>query len=325
MVAWAIAAAVLAGTAACGPGTDPEPANPLAGSTLWVDPQSAAALAEQQLRAAGDATAADGLGPISSQPVATWLVNDDPTALARRVTQAAAVSGQLPVLVLYHRPGRDCGSYSAGGAGEQSSYLAWVRTVADAIADQRALVIVEPDAIPQALSGQCAQDGDAAATYAMLAAAVDLLAAHENTLVYLDAGHPGWIADSSALAGALRASGAARADGFSLNVSNFATTTDNQAYGDALSAALGGQQYVVDVSRNGRGAPDADPAGIDAWCNPSGVALGQNPRIGPDRARAVAFLWIKEPGASDGNCRDGEPPAGQFWPAYALRLIQQRQ
>lgn len=314
----------LVGTASCGPGSDPEPANPLADSTLWVDPESAAARAQQQLRESGDAATADGLTAISSQPVATWLVDDDPVPLTRRVTQTAAVTGQLPVLVLYHRPGRDCGSYSAGGAAEQSGYLTWVGAVAEAIGDQRALVVVEPDAIPQALSGQCAPDGDPAATYAMLAAAVDRLATHENTLVYLDAGHPGWIADTAALAQALRDSGADTADGFSLNVSNFATTADNTTYGDALSAALGGRQYVVDVSRNGRGAPAADPGSIDAWCNPAGAALGENPRIGPARARAVAFLWIKEPGASDGNCRAGEPPAGQFWPAYALRLIQQR-
>ena len=68
----------------------------------------------------------------------------------------------------------------------------------------------------------------------------------------------------------------------------------------------------------------ADPASIDAWCNPPGVALGENPRIGADRALAVGFVWIKEPGASDGNCRDGEPPAAEFWPDYAVRLIQQR-
>jgi endoglucanase len=324
LVASAMTTVLLTATPACGAGADPVPANPLAGSTLWVDPESAAATAEQQLRDAGDAATADGLTPISSQPVATWLVNDDPVSLTQRVTQSAAVTGQLPVLVLYHRPGRDCGSYSAGGAAEQSSYLAWVGGVADAIGDQRALVVVEPDAIPQALSGQCAQDGGPASTYGMLAAAVDLLAAHENTLVYLDAGHPGWIADTAALAGALRDSGSERADGFSLNVSNFATTADNQTYGDAVSAALGGEQYVIDVSRNGRGAPDADPSSIDAWCNPPGVALGENPTIGADRTLAVGFLWIKEPGASDGNCRAGEPPAGQFWPAYALRLIQQR-
>ena len=226
---------VLSATLACGPGADPVPANPLAGSVLWVDPESAAALAEQQLRRDGDPTTADGLTPISSQPVATWLVNDDPVALTERVTQTAAVTRQLPVLVLYHRPGRDCGSYSGGGAAEQSSYLTWVGAVADAIGDQRALVVVEPDAIPQALSGQCAQDGNPASTYAMLASAVQLLAAHENTLVYLDAGHPGWIADAAALAGALRDSGAAQADGFSLNVSNFATTADNQTYGDSVS------------------------------------------------------------------------------------------
>jgi endoglucanase len=324
LLASALLSALLTGTLGCGPGADPEPANPLAGSVLWVDPESAAALAEQQLRSDGDPTTADGLTAISSQPVATWLVNDDPVPLTQRVTQTAAVTGQLPVLVLYHRPGRDCGSSSGGGAGEQSSYLAWVGAVADAIGDQRALVVVEPDAIPQALSGQCAQDGNPATTYAMLASAVDILARHENTLVYLDAGHPGWIADTEALAGALRDSGAEQSDGFSLNVSNFATTADNQAYGDDLSAALGGKQYVVDVSRNGRGAPQADPASIDAWCNPPGVALGENPRIGADRARSVAYLWVKEPGASDGNCRDGEPPAGQFWPEYALRLVQQR-
>jgi endoglucanase len=323
-VATASLSTLLLATAACGSGADPEPANPLAGSSLWVDPESAAALAEQQLRRDGDPTTADGLTPISSQPVATWLVNDDPVALTQRVTQTAAVTGQLPVLVLYHRPGRDCGSYSGGGAAEQSSYLTWVGAVADAIGDQRALVVVEPDAIPQALSGQCAQDGNPASTYAMLASAVQILTAHDNTLVYLDAGHPGWIADPTALAGALRDSGAGQADGFSLNVSNFATTADNQTYGDSVSAALDGKQYVIDVSRNGRGAPDADPASIDAWCNPPGVALGDNPRIGPDRALAVGTLWIKEPGASDGNCRDGEPPAGQFWPDYALRLIQQR-
>jgi endoglucanase len=142
--------------------------------------------------------------------------------------------------------------------------------------------------------------------------------------VYLDAGHPGWITDVDALATALRSSGIEQAAGFSLNVSNFVDTPENLAYGDRLSAVLGDKQYLVDVSRNGRGAPTADPGSIDAWCNPPSAALGENPRIGPARARAVGFLWIKEPGASDGSCRPGEPPAGQFWVEYALQLIHQR-
>ncbi|MGH3927116.1 MAG: hypothetical protein ACRDTT_30325 [Pseudonocardiaceae bacterium] len=35
-----------------------------------------------------------------------------------------------------------------------------------------------------------------------------------------------------------------------------------------------------------------------------------------------AFLWIKEPGDSDGSCRPGEPAAGAWWPDYALTLAR---
>jgi endoglucanase len=140
--------------------------------------------------------------------------------------------------------------------------------------------------------------------------------------VFVDAGHAGWIQDLPALAAALRASGVERAAGFSLNVANFQSTADSVAYGERLSGLLGRAQFVVDVSRNGRGAPAA--SGVDAWCNVPGAALGENPRVGADRALAVAFLWVKEPGASDGSCRPGEPPAGQFWPEYAERLVRER-
>jgi len=34
-----------------------------------------------------------------------------------------------------------------------------------------------------------------------------------------------------------------------------------------------------------------------------------------------AFLWIKIPGESDGTCQ-GCPPAGTWWPAYALGLAR---
>lgn len=309
----------------CSSGAEsPPPPNPLAGRSLWIDPESAAAQAVVLLGEQGRSAEADELAPISSQPVATWLVDDAAPATARRVIEAAGVATQVPVLVLYHRPGRDCGSYSAGGAAEQTSYLDWVDRIAVAIGDQQVIVVLEPDAIPQALTGQCAQEGRPEATYAMLAGAVQRLTAAPNALVYLDAGHPRWVSDLDSLADALRSSGIEQAAGFSLNVSNFATTADNQAYGDQLSSRLDDKQYLVDVSRNGRGAPTVDPGSIEAWCNPPGAALGENPRIGPERARAIAFLWIKEPGASDGACRPGEPPAGQYWPEYALQLIRQR-
>ena len=311
-------------TGCSGGAGSPPPPNPLTGKSLWVDPDSAAVQAVELLRNQGSDAEADELAPISSQPVATWLVDDAAPATARRAIEAAEIATKVPVLVLYHRPGRDCGSYSAGGAAEQTSYLAWVDRIAAAIGDQQVVVVLEPDAIPQALTGQCAQEGRPEASYAMLTAAVERLTVQPNALVYLDAGHPGWVGDLDSLAGALRDSGIERAAGFSLNVSNFVSTADNEAYGDQLSTRLHDKQYLVDVSRNGRGAPTVDPGSTEAWCNPPGAALGENPRIGPERARAIAFLWIKEPGASDGACRPGEPPAGQYWPEYALQLIRQR-
>lgn len=320
---------VLAGCAASGPAEPTSaalPPSPFAGATLWVDPQSTAQKQADTWRDEGDVAAAAALGPITSQPVATWFSGQDanPYATAERVTAEAAVRSQLPVLVAYHRPGRDCGSYSAGGSSDAESYLAWVGQLAAGVGDRPALVVLEPDAVPQAASGACGDPQQADAEYALLGRAVDTLKKQPNLRVYVDAGHADWIGDQTVLAGALRSSGVERADGFSLNVSNFQSTADSVAYGQELSARLGGQtQFVVDVSRNGRGAPQG-AQGIDAWCNPPGAGLGENPRVVDQPALAVAFLWIKEPGASDGACRPGEPRAGAFWPDYASRLIAQR-
>lgn len=304
------------------PTQTPLPANPLAGSRLWVDPLSTAAKAAAGLRAEGRDDKADELTPIVSQPVATWVAADDPEPLATRVVDSASAADALPVLVLYHRPHRDCGSYSAGGSADAADYRQWIGQVADAIGDRSAVVILEPDAVAQLVSGACS--GDSASTYALLADAVQRLSANDNTLVYLDAGHPGWVEDITALTRALRASGVDRAAGFALNVANFHSEAENIAYGDELSAALGGKQYVVDVSRNGGGVPDALAGSVESWCNPPTAGLGANPAVGGDRGLAVAFLWIKEPGASDGSCRDGEPVAGQFWFDYAVQLIRHR-
>lgn len=320
---------VLAGCATAapsGPTSAPLPASPLAGVTLFVDPESTAQRQADDFVQQGDAAAAESVGPISSQPVATWFSgqDDNPYVEAERVTAAAAVEGRLPVLVAYHRPDRDCGSYSAGGSSDAADYLDWVGQLASGVGERPALVVLEPDAVAQAVTGACGDAEQTAADFALISQAVDVLKKQPNLQVYVDAGHAGWIDDPAIVADALRASGVDRADGFSLNVSNFQPTDQSVAYGESLSALLGGQtQFVVDVSRNGRGAP-AETDGIGAWCNPPDAALGADPRVVEEPALAVAFLWIKEPGASDGDCRPGEPAAGVFWPEYAQRLIDQR-
>ena len=124
------------------------------------------------------------------------------------------------------------------------------------------------------------------------------------------------------LADALRQAGVDQADGFALNVSNFFTTDDNVAFGGRVSDALGGTaHFVIDTSRNGAGpVPGSEIAGGPRWCNPPGRALGPAPTADTGRPRVDAFLWIKNPGDSDGACRPGEPAAGTWWPDYALDL-----
>jgi endoglucanase len=184
-------------------------------------------------------------------------------------------------------------------------------------------VILEPDAVPQAVSG-CLSAAAVAERYALLRSAVHALTALPRVTVYLDAGNAGWIRPPARLVQPLRRAGIEDADGFALNVSNFYRTTTTINYGRVLSRRLGGQHFVVDTGRNGNGARQADGGRGPAWCNAAGRALGRDPTTNTRQALVDAYLWIKVPGVSDGACRPGAPRAGQWWPDYALELVRNR-
>jgi endoglucanase len=131
--------------------------------------------------------------------------------------------------------------------------------------------------------------------------------------VYLDAGNPGWQTPATMGARLARA-GVARAQGFALNVSNFVGTAENLAYGQKLSALVGGKHFVIDTGRNGMG-------GNGEWCNPAGRALGARPTTDTGNSLIDAYLWVKAPGESDGPC-GGAAAAGTWMPEYALGLAQ---
>jgi endoglucanase len=187
------------------------------------------------------------------------------------------------------------------------------------IGNHRVIIILEPDAIDQAGSG-CLSSDDAQARYGMLANATKLIERDPNARVYLDAGSAGWLAPKQ-IAQPLYLSGISQDAGFSLNVANFYTTAQSIAYGRELSKLVGGKHFVIDTSRNGNGAPPGG-AGVNEWCNPPGRALGHPPTTNTGVAGVDAFLWVKYPGQSDGSCRAGEPPAGTWWPSYALSLVR---
>ncbi len=292
------------------------PTSPLPGADLWVNPYSSASWAVDELRDAGDDQGAEAIARLAEVPTATWMGGETDTRVkATQLTTDAQKAGDVPVLVAYNLPERDCGQYSRGGAGSPEQYLGWTRELVAGIGDRPAVVVLEPDAIAHAIVG-C--DGGQMATerYALLSEAVDLYAESPNVGLYIDAGNASWVPDTAKVADALRDSGIDRAAGFSLNVSNFEPTEVSTRYGKEVSSLLGGDvPFVVDTSRNGADVEDGD------WCNPSAARLGEEPTAQTDDTLVHGLLWVKVPGDSDGTCKAGAPPAGLWWQSFADSLI----
>ena len=55
---------------------------------------------------------------------------------------------------------------------------------------------------------------------------------------------------------------------------------------------------------------------------PAGPGARAGPRLDPGPAGIDAYLWVKDPGASDGTCNGG-PAAGRGWAQYAQALERQ--
>ncbi|MCK9903046.1 endoglucanase [Parafrankia colletiae] len=247
-------------------------------------------------------------------PVGDWLT--DVTAAVRQRGEAARAAGATAVFMVYAIPHRDAGAgFSAGGAADAAAYRAFTRQVAAGIGAGHAVVILEPDSLGQLDNLDPALQEE---RYQLLNDAVDVYAGLGGTSVYLDGANCGWTAPATIAERLLRA-GVARARGFAVNVSNYYRTEDEVARGTAISGLTGNSHFVVDTSRNGRGPADGL---ANAWCNPPGRGLGQAPTTATGNPLADAFLWIKTPGASDGECGRGNPPAGTWWPAQAEELVR---
>ena len=284
--------------------------NTLAGIKLFVNPDSPAKRQADAWRTSrpNDAALMDR---IAQQPVAQWMGNwnsDIRRDVASIVTHAAQ-QGATPVFVAYNIPNRDCGSYSAGGSSDASTYRTWIRNFAAGLSG-KSVVVLEPDAVAGA---DCLPQSGRDERFSLLKDAVQVLKAAQ-AVVYLDAGHANWLSTNVA-AQRLDQAGISLADGFSLNVSNYQSTSSNIVYGESLSQRVGGKHYIIDTSRNGLGGSGSE------WCNVPGQALGLAPTTNTGHALVDAYLWIKVPGESDGTCNGG-PSAGAWWADYALGLAQ---
>jgi endoglucanase len=249
---------------------------------------------------------------IAGEPQATWFTTYNPSTVASQVsaiTTPAAAAGQVPILVMYDIPNRDCGGASAGGAPSIADYETWASAFASGLGDATAIVLVEPDSL--ALQS-CLSASDASARDAAIAYAGGVLHTDDpKARVYFDGGHSDWNSAAQQASVLQAADVTADADGVFTNISNFEWTNDELWYGQQILQDIGDSSLhlVIDTSRNGAGPGNT-------WCDPGGRALGLDPTANTGYAYVDAFLWVKPPGESDG-CADA---AGTFDPALAYAL-----
>lgn len=285
--------------------------NPLSGLAFYVNPDSNAFKQEKAWKNARPGDAQE-MEKIAREPEARWFgnwnsnVRDD----IKKYVNDAAKADKVPVMIVYNIPERDCGQYSAGGSSNATLYTNWIDKVADGIGNHKAVVIVEPDSLSLI---DCLSESGKAERFALVRQAVEILKTKTMAIVYIDAGHSSWISKED-MAKRLKLAGIEKADGFALNVSNYYPTSDLINYGKGLSSLLDNKHFVIDTSRNGNGSNGE-------WCNPGGRALGVSPTTDTGNDLVDAFLWLKNPGESDGTCNGG-PSAGVWWPEYALGLAE---
>lgn len=259
---------------------------------------------ERMLAATGDAGLKAKIQDLLKTPVAQWVGGDGIPEIARLVAEGTT-KNSVPVIALYHIPNRDLGSHSGGGAANGTEYRRWIDQVSTALGSARAVVVLEPDALPQTSELSSSQQQE---RVDLLAYALTKLSSNAGTTTYLDAGTAGWRspADTANLMKRIAAKGAAITH-VSANVSNFKATAATEKYIGDIAAAFGKPlKGMVDTSRNGGDVKNGE------WCNPMDQRLGTLVDTAFDPNSAMEQVFVKTPGESDGVCGVSTQSAGVF-------------
>ncbi|OAA54091.1 glycoside hydrolase family 6 protein [Niveomyces insectorum RCEF 264] len=239
-------------------------------------------------------------------------------------------------LVIYDLPGRDCAAKASNGelkVGEidkyKSDYIDPIVKILKAHPNTAFALIIEPDSLPNLVTNS---DKDACKNSADgyrdgVAYAIKNLNL-PNVVMYLDAGHGGWLGwdanlkpGAQELAKAYKAGGSpSQFRGFSTNTAGwnswdespgeFSTASDakynkcqnEKIYVDTFAPLLKSagmpNHAVVDTGRN---AVTGLRKEWGDWCNVNGAGFGVRPTSDTGDDLADAFVWIKPGGESDGT------------------------
>ncbi|KAJ9156357.1 Glucanase [Pleurostoma richardsiae] len=239
-------------------------------------------------------------------------------------------------LVIYDLPGRDCAAKASNGelkAGDVSTYKTQyidpIVTILKAHPNTAFALVIEPDSLPNLVTNS---DKDACKQSATgyrdgVAYAIKNLNL-PNVVMYLDAGHGGWLGwDANLSPGAKELANAYKNGGSPKQLRGFATNTagwnswdqspgefssasdakynkcqNEKIYVDTFAPLLKQNgmpnHAIIDTGRNGVTGLRAE---WGDWCNVNGAGFGVRPTADTGDSLADAFVWIKPGGESDGT------------------------
>ncbi|KAK0709412.1 glycoside hydrolase family 6 protein [Lasiosphaeria miniovina] len=239
-------------------------------------------------------------------------------------------------LVIYDLPGRDCAAKASNGelkVGEiskyKSQYIDPIVKLIKAYPNTAFALVIEPDSLPNLVTNAdkdtCKQSASGyrdGVAYALKNLNLP------NVVMYIDAGHGGWLGwdanlkpGAQELAKAYTSAGKPKQfRGISTNVAGwnawdlspgeFSTASDAKynkcqnekiyvtTFGAALKTAGMPNHAIVDTGRNGVTGLRKE---WGDWCNVHGAGFGVRPTADTGTELADAFVWIKPGGESDGT------------------------
>ncbi|KAF2029568.1 1,4-beta cellobiohydrolase [Setomelanomma holmii] len=353
--------------------------NPLKGKGFYANPYYASeiiSLASPSLVAAGSTALAAKATNVATVGTFYWLDvrAKVPTiaTFAKDVQKQNAAGANLVLpLVVYDLPERDCAALASNGElSLANNGTALYHDYIDQIAAQIKafpdvtflLVIVEPDSLANLVTNTNVQKcANAATAYKELTTYAIKTLNMNNVVMYLDAGHAGWLGwtaniepAATLFADLYKAAGSPKAvRGLATNVANYNawsiatcpsytqgnTNCDEKRYVNAIAPLLTSKgfpaHFITDTGRNGV-QPTQQQAWGD-WCNVIGTGFGIRPSTSTDDPLLDAYVWVKPGGECDGtsdttavrydaHCGLADalkpaPEAGSWFQAYFAQLL----